>query len=76
MGIFITFRHNSCVFGVIKAQYDGFLSLVAAKYFNTRESVDSWTREAAFQLEDGKLEDFRTGLTSFLASIPYTNGWI
>ena len=51
---------------------DGFLSLVAAKYFNTRESVDSWTRDAAFQLEDGKLEDFRTGLTSFLASIPYT----
>ena len=51
---------------------DGFLSLVATKYFNTRESVDSWTRDAAFQLEDGKLEDFRTGLTSFLASIPYT----
>ena len=51
---------------------DGFLSLVAAKYFNTRESVDSWTRDAAFQLEDGKLDDFRTGLTSFLASIPYT----
>ena len=51
---------------------DGFLSLVAAKYFNTRESVDSWTREAAFQLEDGELDNFRTGLTSFLASIPYT----
>lgn len=51
---------------------DGFLSLVAAKYFNTRESVDSWTRDAAFQLEDGKPDDFRTGLTSFLASIPYT----
>ena len=51
---------------------DGFLSLVAAKYFNTRESVDSWIREAAFQLEDGELDNFRTGLTSFLASIPYT----
>ena len=51
---------------------DGFLSLVAVKYFNTRESVDSWTREAAFQLEDGELDNFRTGLTSFLASIPYT----
>ena len=51
---------------------DGFLSLVAAKYFNTKESVDSWTREAAFQLEDGELDNFRTGLTSFLASIPYT----
>ncbi|MDY3068980.1 MAG: AAA family ATPase, partial [Parabacteroides sp.] len=51
---------------------DGFLSLVAANYFNTRESIDSWTKDAAFQLEDGKIEDFRIGLTSFLASIPYT----
>ena len=51
---------------------DGFLSLVAANYFNTKESVDSWTREAAFQLEDGKLEEFRSGLTAFLAGIPYT----
>lgn len=51
---------------------DGFLSLVAANYFNTKESVDAWTREAAFQLEDGKLEEFRSGLTAFLAGIPYT----
>ena len=51
---------------------DGFLSLVAANYFNTKESVDAWTREAAFQLEDGKLEEFRSGLTTFLAGIPYT----
>ena len=51
---------------------DGFLSLVAANYFKARESVDSWTRDAAFQLEDGRIDDFRSGLTSFLASIPYT----
>lgn len=49
----------------------GFLSLVASNYFNTRESIYSWIRNAAFQLEDGKIEDFRTGLTSFLADIPY-----
>ena len=49
----------------------GFLSLVASNYFNTRESIYSWIRNAAFQLEDGKIEDFRTGLTSFLAGIPY-----
>ena len=50
----------------------GFLSLVAGSYFNTRESIYSWIQQAAFQLEDGKLDDFRTGLTAFLASIPYT----
>lgn len=50
----------------------GFLSLVASSYFNTRESIYSWVNNAAYQLEDGKLDDFRTGLTSFLASIPYT----
>ena len=49
----------------------GFLSLVASNYFNTRESIYSWIRNAAFQLEDGKIEDFHTGLTSFLAGIPY-----
>ena len=49
----------------------GFLSLVASNYFNTRENIYSWIRNAAFQLEDGKIEDFRTGLTSFLAGIPY-----
>ena len=51
---------------------EGFLSLVAAGYFNTRESIDSWIRSAASQLKKGQLEDFRSGLTSFLASIPYT----
>lgn len=51
---------------------DGFLSLVATKYFKGSESVDSWTKDAAFQLEEDRLDDFRAGLTSFLASIPYT----
>ena len=51
---------------------EGFLSLVAAGYFNTRESVDSWIRSAVSQLKKAQLDDFRDGLTSFLASIPYT----
>ena len=50
----------------------GFLSLIAGSYFNTRESIYSWIQNAAFQLQDGNLDDFRSGLTSFLASIPYT----
>ena len=50
----------------------GFLSLIAGSYFMTNESIYSWIQNAAIQLEDGKIEDFRIGLTSFLASIPYT----
>ena len=50
----------------------GFLSLIAGSYFKTNESIYSWIQNAAIQLEDGKIEDFRIGLTSFLASIPYT----
>lgn len=51
---------------------EGFLSLVAAKYFNSRESVDSWIGDAVYQLNEGRIDDFREGMTSFLASIPYT----
>ena len=51
---------------------EGFLSLVAAGYFNTRESISSWIDDAVDYLKEGRIEDFRTGLTSFLASIPYT----
>lgn len=51
---------------------EGFLSLVASSYFNTSENIDSWIDDAVDQLRDGKIDDFRTGLTSFLASIPYT----
>jgi len=50
----------------------GFLSVIASSYFNTRRSVNSWIDDAVYQLEEGKIEDFRIGLTSFLASIPYT----
>lgn len=51
---------------------EGFLTMAASSYFNTRERVGSWIYDAVSQLREGKLEDFREGLTSFLASIPYT----
>ena len=49
----------------------GFLTMVASSYFDKIETA-SWIRKAASQLKKGELDDFRTGLTSFLASIPYT----
>ena len=49
----------------------GFLTRVASSYFDKTETA-SWIRKAASQLKKGELDDFRAGLTSFLASIPYT----
>lgn len=49
----------------------GFLTMVASSYFDKTETA-AWIRKAASQLKKGELDDFRTGLTSFLASIPYT----
>ncbi len=50
----------------------GFLTLVANNYFKTRDSVNSWLQDATDALQDGNLEDFRSLLTSFLSSIPYS----
>ena len=49
----------------------GFLTMVASNYFANGDTP-SWIRNAVSCLKKGQLEDFRTGLTSFLASIPYT----
>lgn len=49
----------------------GFLTMVASNYF-ANSDTPSWIRNAVSCLKKGQLEDFRTGLTSFLASIPYT----
>ena len=49
----------------------GFLTMIASSYFNIGETP-SWIRSAVSNLKKGNVEDFRTGLTSFLASIPYT----
>lgn len=50
----------------------GFLSLVATEYFKGSGENVSWIRRGVSLLKKGELEDFKTGLTSFLASIPYT----
>lgn len=50
----------------------GFLTMVASSYFGDKMETASWIRKAASQLKKGELNDFRTGMTSFLASIPYT----
>ena len=50
----------------------GFLTMAATDYFNTRERIGSWIDDTVSQLKEGRIEDFRVGLTSFLASIPYT----
>ena len=49
----------------------GFLTLIASDYFSSRETP-SWIRKIVSCLKKGNLDDFRSGLTSFLASIPYT----
>ena len=51
---------------------EGFLSMIASKYFDNGDKIYPWVREAAFYLRKGEIENFRTGLISFLASIPYT----
>lgn len=51
---------------------EGFLSMVASKYFDNGDKIYPWVREAAFYLRKGEIENFRIGLILFLASIPYT----
>ena len=50
----------------------GFVTMTANSYFSTREDAGSWVRSAVIALKRGELEKFKTLLTSFLASIPYT----
>ena len=50
----------------------GFLTMVASSYFGDKMETASWIRKAASQLKKGEMDDFREGMTSFLASIPYT----
>ncbi len=51
---------------------EGFVTLVANNYFGIKEDTDSWVRSAVISLRQGELDIFRTQLTSFLASIPYS----
>lgn len=50
----------------------GFVTMTANSYFCTREDAGSWVRSAVIALKRGELDKFKTLLTSFLASIPYT----
>ena len=50
----------------------GFVTMTANSYLGTREDTGSWVRSAVIALKRGELDKFRTLLTSFLASIPYT----
>ena len=50
----------------------GFVTMTANSYFSTREDAGSWVRSAVIALKRGELEKFKTLLTSFLSSIPYT----
>ena len=50
----------------------GFVTMTANSYLATREDAGSWVRSAVIALKKGELDKFKTLLTSFLASIPYT----
>ena len=50
----------------------GFVTLTANSYLQTKEDAGSWVRSAVIALKRGELEKFKSLLTSFLASIPYT----
>ena len=50
----------------------GFVTMTANSYLSTREDAGSWVRSAVVALKKGELDKFKTLLTSFLASIPYT----
>ena len=50
----------------------GFVTMTANSYLDTREDAGSWVRSVVIALKKGEVEKFKTLLTSFLASIPYT----
>lgn len=50
----------------------GFVSLVSADYFKSRESTSSAVAQMVRMLRQGDTDQFRNLLTSFLASIPYS----
>ncbi len=50
----------------------GFLVLVASNYLKTKEEPRTWVQNAMKSLRIGDLETFRTNMTSFLASVPYS----
>jgi hypothetical protein len=50
----------------------GFLTLVANNYLQSKEDSTSWLTDTVNALENGDLKTFERTLTSFLSSIPYS----
>ena len=50
----------------------GFVTMLANNYLKPQEQAESWIRQAVIALRTGDTEAFRTQLTAFLASIPYS----
>ena len=75
---YLTIKEFDIEFGSFLLDYpnkevkEGFLSLVASNYFKNGDKIYPWTRKASVFLRKGDIDGFRLGLTSFLASIPYT----
>ena len=51
---------------------NGFLPLIASSYLRPKESTKSWIDDVVDALDSGDMEQLRKLMTSFLASIPYT----
>ena len=51
---------------------NGFLPLIASSYLRPKESTKSWIDDVVDALDSGDVEQLRKLMTSFLASIPYT----
>lgn len=51
---------------------NGFLTVVANNYLKPHEDVINWADETVDALDEGDLEKFKTLLTTFLSSIPYS----
>lgn len=50
----------------------GFVTLLTNNYLKTNDTVDNWVVTAVSSLSRGETDQFRTQITSFLASIPYS----
>ena len=51
---------------------NGFVPLIASSYLKPHEDAETWIGEVIETLDDGNVERFRKLMTSFLASVPYT----
>ena len=50
----------------------GFIAVLAAGYFNSHENPQAWSSKVVRAMKKGDTEPLRKLMTSFLASIPYT----